>query len=211
MRAILTVLLLSLLLFCTTVIAADRPKGFLNIAWGASPEEAKRIMQAREGVKFPEETDDYHFELTGGKFAGQPVAKWVLEFPERKFASATVFLKNEGNAPALYKEIRTQLIAKYGTSTTDKKLGKAERRQPGGERPAPQGTQTSWKFVPNLSDKSAVTIVCEIAGANGQNTSDDAQLRLTIKYVNETMVAAATANMATGTKTGPAEIKKDEL
>ena len=90
---------LTLLLLCSTMLGADRPRGFLGINWGASPEEAKRIMQARPGVKFPDDTDDYRFELTGGVFAEQPVAKWILEFPERKFASATVVLKTEGNSP----------------------------------------------------------------------------------------------------------------
>ena len=69
--------ILFLLLLCTATFAVERPKGFLGINWGASPEEAKRVMQARQGVKFSEEADDYKFEITGGTFAGQPVAKWI--------------------------------------------------------------------------------------------------------------------------------------
>src|SRR6478752_1680760 len=103
--------LLALLLLCTTALA-DKPRGFLTINWGASPEEAKRVMQARPGVKFPEDADDYKFDLTGGTFAGQPVLKWTLEFPERKFASATVVIKGE-DAQNLYKEFRAQLVSKY--------------------------------------------------------------------------------------------------
>src|SRR6478735_11806333 len=114
-------ILLAFLLLCTTAFAADRPRGFLNISWGASPEEAKRVMQARPGVKFPEDADDYKFDLTGGTFAGQPVVKWSLEFPERKFASATVVIKGE-DAQNLYKEFRAQLVSKYGSATTSQKL-----------------------------------------------------------------------------------------
>src|SRR5437879_862242 len=99
--------LLILLLLNAAAFAAERPKGFLGIAWGASPEEAKRVLQARSGVKFPEESDDYHVEVTGGSFAGQPVTKWVLEFPDRKFGSASVTLKTEGNASAVFKEFKT--------------------------------------------------------------------------------------------------------
>ena len=122
--------ILFLLLLCTAAIAVERPKGFIGINWGASPEEAKRAMQARQGVRFPEEADDYKFELTGGTFAGQPVTKWILEFPSRQFTSATVILKNEDNASTLYKDFRTQFAAKYGPATTDKKLtGKADKRQ----------------------------------------------------------------------------------
>ena len=108
-------ILLALFILCGSVVA-EKPKGFLGIHWGASPEEAKRVMQARPGVKFPEDTDDYRFELTGGTFAGQPVVKWVLEFPERKFASAIVTIKSEGgNGQDLYKDFskrgRKQLAA----------------------------------------------------------------------------------------------------
>ncbi|MEO6785510.1 MAG: hypothetical protein ABI318_05190, partial [Chthoniobacteraceae bacterium] len=73
---------LILLLACNGLaLAAERPGGFLGIAWGASPEEAKRVLQKRPGIQFPENADDYHIEMTGGSFAGQPVAKWVIEFP----------------------------------------------------------------------------------------------------------------------------------
>src|SRR5688572_6115072 len=128
---------LALILLCTTLLA-ERPKGFLGINWGASPEEAKRVMQARPGVKFPEDTDDYRFELTGGTFAGQPVLKWMLEFPDRKFASATVVIDAKGEAQSLYKEFRTQLVSKYGSATTNQKL-KSDRRDPNA-RPISGGT-----------------------------------------------------------------------
>ena len=67
--------LITLLLATTSLFAVERPKGFLTINWGASPEEAKRVMQGRPGVKFPTDADDYKFELTGGTFAGQAVEK----------------------------------------------------------------------------------------------------------------------------------------
>src|SRR5690242_3681212 len=140
--------LFTLLLLATSLFAADRPKGFLTINWGASPEEAKRVMQARPGVKFPTDADDYKFELTGGTFAGQAVDKWILEFPDRKFASAIVIIKGEGDAAGKFKEFRTELGKKYGTATTDKKL-KGDKK--GGE--APTGTQAIWKFSPNLKEK----------------------------------------------------------
>jgi len=81
-------LFLTLLLLNAVAAAVDRPSGFAGIPWGASPEEAKRALQARPGVKFPEDSDDYHVEVTGGIFAGQQVTKWVLEFPERKLRLA---------------------------------------------------------------------------------------------------------------------------
>ncbi len=208
-------LFLSLLLFSTFALAADRPKGFLNINWGASPEEAKRILQARPGIKFPEETDDYKFELTGGEFAGKPVAKWVLEFPDRKFASAVVILKNEGDAPALYKEFRTNLVAKYGPATSDRKAGpKGPKNRPGGAPPDPstQSTTTTWKFTPNIKEKSALSIVCEMGGAGGPGGGNGGGPggAVTVRYINDTLVAAS-APKTEAKPAGPVGVKKEDL
>ena len=202
---------LTLLLLCSTMLGADRPRGFLGINWGASPEEAKRIMQARHGVKFPDDTDDYRFELTGGVFAEQPVAKWILEFPERKFASATVVIKTEGNASTLYKEFRTQLVSKYGSATSNQKLSNKAAKQAGAPRPPSGGTVSLWKFAPNLREQSTVTIGCELAGPAGQPTTDESQLQLSIRYTNETLTAAAATNTTAGEKTAQAPVKKDDL
>ena len=200
---------LALILLCPTVLA-ERPKGFLGINWGASPEEAKRVMQARPGVKFPEDTDDYRFELTGGVFAGQPVLKWTLEFPDRKFASATVVIDAKGEAQDLYKDFRRELVTKYGSATTNQKL-RGGKRDPN-VKPTSAGTVTIWKFPPNLKDKSNITIGCELSGPGGQPTTDPAQLQLSIRYSNETLTSAAAAALETGAKaTAPAGVKKDEL
>jgi hypothetical protein len=165
------------------------------------------MMQAREGVKFPDDAEDYKFELTGGMFAGQPVAKWIFEFPERKFASATVILKNTGSATTLHKDFRAKLVDKYGTATTDRKLGKGRRS----DNPALTGTATVWKFVPNITDKSSLSITCEVAGPGGQPTADEDKLMVSIRYVNDTLVAAAAANIAVPPKEKPQPVKKDEL
>jgi hypothetical protein len=204
-------ILLFLILLGSCVLAGERPKGFLGINWGASPEEAKRVLQARPGVKFPEGTDDYKFELTGGTFAGKAVTKWVLEFPDRKFASATVVMKPEdGEAQALYKEFRLQLIGKYGSATQDKKLANKERRV-AGERPTSLGNSTAWKFFPNIKEKSNVTITCEMAGPNGAPATSEAQLLISIRYVNETLLGEDAKEAAATAKPKPTGVKKDEL
>jgi hypothetical protein len=188
-------------------LAAERPKGFLGIQWGASPEEAKRELQKRPGIQFPENADDYHIELTGGSFAGQPVAKWVIEFPDRKFASASVTLKTEGNAGTMYKEFRNQLVSKYGSATVDKKLG-GSRKNKGGQPEAP-GNMTVWKFTPTMKEKSNVIISAELTGA-GQR-GDDSQGTVTIKYVNETLTGTAGgAGGKDGAKT-TTPLKKEDL
>ena len=199
---------LILLLACNAVLfAAERPNGFLGIAWGASPEEAKRILQKRPGIQFPENADDNHIELTGGSFAGQPVTKWVIEFPERKFASAFVTLKSEGNAGTVYKEFRNQLVSKYGSATVDKKTGVVTGKK--AAQAQASGNMAVWKFPPTMKDKSSVLVSAEIAGASPKG--DDSQGTVTIKYVNETLTgAAAAANGKDAPKT-TTPVKKEDL
>ena len=199
---------LIVLLACNAVaFAAERPAGFMGIAWGASPEEAKRVLQKRPGVVFPENADDYKIEVTGGTFAGQPVTKWVIEFPDRKFASATVALKSEGNASTVYKEFRAQLVSKYGSATTDKKTGGTTKK---GAQPQPVGNAAIWKFTPTMKEKSSILISAELTGATmrgGEETGG----AVTIKYVNETLTgAAAAANGKPAPKT-TAPVKKEDL
>ena len=206
--------ILFLIAICSSAIAVDRPRGFLGINWGASPEEAKRVMQARQGVKFSEDADDYKFDLTGGSFAGQPVTKWILEFPGRQFNSATVILKNEGNASTLYKDFRTQFAAKYGPATTDKKLtqkaDKHQIRNPGTIEPKAQlGGIATWKFGPNMKEKSNVTITCQLADAKGAPAMNEEQLVLTIHYTKDTGTDAKDATG--GSKPSQSTVKKEDL
>lgn len=201
-------LLLYLLLACNVIaLAGERPGGFLGIPWGASPEEAKRILQKRPDILFPDNPDDFHVELTGGTFAGQPAAKWVIEFPDRKFAAAAVTLKNEGSASSTYKEFRSQLAAKYGSATTDKKLA-----GPGAsKRPQAAVSIAIWKFGPTMKDKTSVLISAELSGAGAKGAGEDSQSAVTIKYVNETLTGAAAASGSAPAKPTPVAVKKDDL
>ena len=203
-----------LLALASAAFAVERPVGFAGILWGASPEEAKRILQKREGVKFPEESDDFHIELTGGTFAGQPVAKWVIEFPDRKFASGAVTLKPEGSATSAYKEFRSKLTEKYGSPTTDKKLttGKASAIYTPNKQVS-FGNATVWRFPTTMKDKTVIVVSAELKGPNGKVGTDESQLTVTIKYVNETLTGAAAnaANPPAAAKPTPAPVKKDDL
>ena len=199
---------LYLLLACNAVaLAAERPGGFLGIQWGASPEEAKRILQKRPGITFPENADDFHIELTGGTFAGQPVTKWVIEFPDRKFASAAVTLKNEGNASSAYKEFRSRLAEKYGSATTDKRVsstGASKRLQSA-------ASMAIWRFKPTMTDRTSVIISAELTVGNMKGGGEDPQAAVTIKYVNETLTGAAAPTGTAPAKPAKPEVKKDDL
>lgn len=198
--------LIILFAFSAMALAAERPMGFLGIQWGASPEEAKRVLQKRPGVQFPENADDYRIELTGGTFAGQPVAKWVIEFPDRKFASVSVTLKNEGNAGTTYKEFRKQLASKYGSASVDKKIGGTSKTN--GQQAQATGNMALWKFGPTMKDKSSVLISAEITGAGSKG--DDAQGTVTIKYVNESLTGTAGGGGTNSPKT-TTPLKKEDL
>ena len=187
--------------------AVERPTGFLGIAWGASPEEAKRVLQKRQGVVFPENADDHRIELTGGSFAGQPVAKWVIEFPERKFASATVTLKTEGNASVVYREFRSQLISKYDSATSEKKLGGTPKK---GAQPQGPGSMAIWKFPPTMKEKNSVLISAEITGATMRGSQETGGT-VTIKYVNETLTGAEAAASGKPAPKTTAPVKKEDL
>ena len=161
----------------------------------------------RPGVMFLENTDDYHMEPTGGNFAGQPVTKWGLDFPGRKFASASVTLKLEGGASSVYKEIRARLSEKYGTPTTEKKLsggGKAVKAY--NERRASFGSMSIWKFTPNMKEKETLTVVAELSDGKGNSTTTEEALTVTIRYVNDTLMPKAAEG---GKATAP--VKKEDL
>ncbi len=201
--------LISLLTLTAIATAAERPKGIINLPWGASPEEVKRTLAARPGVMFPENTDDYHMEPTGGTFAGQPVAKWVLDFPERRLASASIVLKLEGGASSVYKDFREKLSAKYGSPTTEKRLsagGKAVR-QAGMARTTSYGSMATWKFVPTLKDKEAITVSAELSDGKGGSSSSEDALTVVIRYTNETMLPSK--GDAPGKVVAP--VKKEDL
>ncbi len=192
----------------TLATAAERPKTFIGLPWGASPEEAKRALSARPGVMFSENTDDYHMEPTGGTFAGQPVAKWVLDFPERRFASASVVLKLEGGATSVYKDLRAKLSEKYGSPTTEKKLGSGKAVRPAyTERRVNYGSMSIWKFVPNLKEKESITVVAELSDGKGGSTASEDALTVVIRYTNETMLP--TKGDSPGKVVAP--VKKEDL
>jgi hypothetical protein len=200
--------LFSLLALTAIASAVERPKGIINLPWGASPEEAKRTLSQRPGVTFPENTDDYHMEPTGGTFAGLPVAKWILDFPERKFASASIVLKLDGGAQSVYKDFRAKLGEKYGTPTTEKKLsggGKAVRPA-NYEKKQSFGSIATWKFVPTMKEKESLTVVAELSDGKGNPTGNEDALVVTIRYSNDSLVPKT----AEGGKS-VAPVKKEDL
>jgi hypothetical protein len=182
-----------------------RPTSFVGVPWGATPEDAVRILSARTGVATPEELPAGNsVELPGGKFAGQTAATWTLVFADRKLYAASVQLKPDKTAQSLYRELKQMLIAKYGPVAGERKpdtgseADRTLRRQRRRDYPDMKtyGTVAFWKFAPTLNDKERKTIELELAGADGGETASEAELILTVRYVNETLKPSATAAAA---------------
>lgn len=173
--------------------AATRPKGFAGITFGASPEEVWRVLGARSGMILPAEVPAYIevLELSGGTFAGQEAMKWTFEFAEKKFCGASVTLKPGGNPTALLRELKQQLIVKYGAPTNERKAGSGNEKKERKETVDKDtfGSVTTWKFPPVLGDKSAKSVVCEAAGPGGSEVADKSQLQITLRYSDDTLRA----------------------
>jgi hypothetical protein len=125
-------------------------------------------------VKLPEEvTEGSKLEATGGKFAGQEVELWQVEFADGKFYKAAVKVKPVEGGERLYKDFRAQLIGKYGAPTGERRgslssdrdhdysYGSRKFREKSSEN---KSTMSYWKFQPNLKEKFEQTIFLEWGG-----------------------------------------------
>ena len=192
--------------------------GFAGVPFGTAPEDAIRILSGRPGLIIPETlpTQVEKLELTGGNFAAQEVLKWTVEFADKKFAAATVVLKPDGNGLAVYRDLKQSLTAKYGPPTGERKPGvsdadKKARQQGSGKKMDTFGNVAYWKFGATIVDKDAKMIVCEAAGPDGNEVTDEAKIQVTIHYIDETLKPAAAKGAVTGAAKTSAPVKKEDL
>ncbi len=97
---------------------------FLNIKWGASKAEAKRIMLQRPGTTFDaENSTDEALIFNGGEFAGRPVSFILLRFSGEGLHTATVYIKADRRdhdvVMPIYRGIKELLQRKYGDPDHD--------------------------------------------------------------------------------------------
>ena len=196
----------------------ERPMSFAAVPFGATPEEAVRILSARPGVIIPESLPTLveKLELTGGNFAAQEVLKWTIEFVDKKFASGTVILKPDGNGLTVYRDLKQSLTAKYGPPTGERKPGlsdadKKSRQQGTGNTADSFGNVTYWKFAATIADKAVKSIVCEAAGADGNEVADETKIQVTIQYLDETLKPPAVKGTPGSVSKSSAPVKKEDL
>ena len=148
---------------------------------------------------------------TGGTFAGQEVVSWTMKFLTGKLIAGSVLLKPAESGSASYRELKQQLIAKYGPHSGEAKLtGTREERRIRAASGLPslkRGTTVTWKFPPALQDKDHLSIMCEVAAPNDVETDDESLFAVTLRYANETMKAQVAKLAAKPASEAPAPAK----
>jgi hypothetical protein len=195
MRAFLPLLAAAVLPSVVQAQSPSRPKGILSANWGASRSEVVTMLR-QNGATVPEEDPGGdQLTVTGGTFAGQEAVSWTIEFLRGKLIAGSVTLKPADSGPALYRELKQQLIAKYGPHSGEGKItGTREERRLRAASGLPalkRGTTVTWKFAPTLQDKDSLSITCEVVAPNDVEIDDESLLVVTLRYANETLKAQA--------------------
>ncbi len=95
--------------------AAPAPDEFFGIKWGASEEDVKAAMTAKNLPIVPRYTSDTKLVFSGGTVAGFETEMWCFCFVQGKFYRAFVFFKEHGGPPeTLFKEVKKVITEKYG-------------------------------------------------------------------------------------------------
>lgn len=172
---------------------AARPQSFAGISFGTPYEEVWQALTTRQGVVLPPAMSPAgdRIDATGGDFGGREVVSWALEFVDRKFCAASVVVKPASTPLALYRELKQQLVAKYGPPTGERKppLSEPDRKVRARATRDTVGLVSYWKFNPAISDRNVRSIVCEAAGLGGFDVFEEPLLIITIRYIDETLKA----------------------
>lgn len=190
----------------------SRPKTVMGMKWGASRIEVlKSLVEA--GAMVPEtlyESIEPRIQVAGGKFAGQEVVTWDVEFVHGQLVGFAATMKGAEGGNTLYREIKKELSKKYGPPTGERKLStltpdQKRALQLAGARIPNQGTATFWKFLPNLQEKETLALSCEMAPPPTEPTEDESRFLVTLRYASESLKAQLNAGGdPNATSTAPA-------
>ena len=89
---------------------------FLGVPWGASQDEARQIMEAKEGVIFnPEQSGATNSIFHGGLYANKDVKMWVLQFVKNQLHTAKILTAPPpAQTIAVFKDLTARLTREYG-------------------------------------------------------------------------------------------------
>src|SRR6476646_9954154 len=143
MRAFLPICLAFLLPLAAQGQTRLRTKGFLHLSWGATRLEVLAMLKL-QGATVPENDEGGDkLMVQGSNFGGQEAASWSFDFDNGKMYSASVSLKSADSPMGLYRDLKQQLIDKYGPHGGEKKLAASRE-----ERRARTASATAGQPVP---------------------------------------------------------------
>lgn len=191
----------------------SRPKTVMGMKWGASRIEVLKTL-AEAGAMVPEalyESTEPRVQVAGGRFAGQEVVAWDIELINGRLVGFAATMKAADSGSALFREIKKELAKKYGPPTGERKLStltpdQKRALQLAGARIPDQGTASFWKFLPNLQEKEALSLSCEMAPSPAEPTEDESRFLVTLRYASDSLKAQLNAGGdPNATTTAPAK------
>jgi DnaJ-domain-containing protein 1 len=103
---------------CNRLPKAEYVGGFMNVAWGTSPEKAKKIISQRDGVVFDRDDSNRtgtHTYFSGGTFSDLEVDEIDLDSLDGRFYRGMVWLKPHPTLLDTWKDLTTEFTKKYGS------------------------------------------------------------------------------------------------
>ena len=170
-------LLISFLSLSTLIAVShgqDRQlNGFMEIPWGASPDQARAALEARSQATYDSGASSPAKRWwNGGTFAGYPATaehSFALEFYDNKLCKAVVFLKSA--SPKHKEEFKTMkklLTEKYGTCNSEHLQGDEWRAE---WRLAVMGKQQATITLENAPGSQGCKIIYALHTLNGPASS----------------------------------------
>ena len=104
------------------VQAAEPPAEFAGFPWTATFDDVKTAMDKTPDVHLRESRPDY-LVYNGGTLADQPLYVISFDFDPRKLRRGAAVFKPAADREKQYRDLRSVLTAKYGTPTSDKRVG----------------------------------------------------------------------------------------
>jgi hypothetical protein len=99
--------------------------GFLDVPWGATVEEAKKIFPKRSGARLDRtRSTDAELRFVGGKFAGMRAHSFYLQFVNGRFWKADARVENQSAGhEAEFATLKKMMTEKYGPAVNDNPAG----------------------------------------------------------------------------------------
>ena len=108
-----------------STLSAQQPappiNGFLDVPWGTSVDDAKKLFPKRSGARLDRfKSSEQELRFSGGKFAGHRINDFTLYFSGGRFCKVHTRLERKSvGHEAEFATLKTMLVEKYGPSEQD--------------------------------------------------------------------------------------------